>query len=316
MDPYVLIHCDFGEYAAVLRSDARAGLFGPRLALPSRWCFDGRGRRLYERLAHTATSGLLRAETAALRGAAEEFAALTSARHLIRVGPDGAVPPLLLAEALSATGNLAAVSTMDTPHAQSPRYPVDYELVDLRHVLTDGLTRFPPLPDGPRLVHLTVAGFATLDAGERAVLLAALRRTCEPGDHLLVATPEAGVLATHGDLFDDPRGLGATFNRNVLNVLNHTLDADVTDTAFEHECVVPRPDRLELRLRARTGLRVELGTLGFHVDVTAGREVRTLRLFGLTTEELRQESRRAGFAVTALRHDPDRLVNLVLAEVV
>lgn len=161
-----------------------------------------------------------------------------------------------------------------------------------------------------------MAGFATLDADERHRLLSRVRQGCQTGDHLLVAAPLPSATAANLDVFDDADGLGAEFNRNVLNVVNHTLDADLTGTAFEHVVTAPGADRIELRLRARVGLRLELRTLGFHIDVTAGRELRTFRLFGLEPAELRLELERTGFTVTELRHDPGELVTLALAEVV
>ncbi|ADD45433.1 conserved hypothetical protein [Stackebrandtia nassauensis DSM 44728] len=314
MKPYVLIHCDYSEYTAALRADARSGLFGQDLSLPSRWCFDGRGRRLFGRLAAGSHSRLFRAEAEVLTDCATEFAEYTRARHLIQLGPAGSVPPLLLADSLIAAGKLTAVSSLDTPHAEVPEYPAGFPRLDLRHVIADALRRLPELPDPPRLIHCPAAGFATLDRGERLRLLTLLRDRCEPGDHLLVAAPLAEVPGGSAEFFDDPAGLGAEFNRNVLNVVNHTLDADVTCTAFEHVVSTPRPDRLELRLRARVGLRIELRTLGFHIDVDQGRELRTFRLFGLSAETLSAELERTGFTVTESRHDRRELVTLALAE--
>ncbi|MGH8875928.1 MAG: L-histidine N(alpha)-methyltransferase [Stackebrandtia sp.] len=315
MKPYVLIHCGYNEYTASLRSDARFGLSGQTPALPSRWCFDGRGRRLFARLAAGLQPQLFRAEADALTDHAAEFAELAGARHVVQLGPREALPPQVLADAVRETGRLTAVSNLDTPHAEVEEFGFGFGNVDVRHVVTDPAGPLPDLAESQRLIHCPIPGFATLDTNERQRLLLRLRRACEPGDHLLVAAPLPGVPGRHRDFFDDEAGLGAEFNRNVCNVINHTLDGDVTETAFDHVVgYVADDDRLELRLRARVGLRIVLRTLGFHVDLSTGAELRTLRLFGLSTRALTSELGRAGFGNVVLRHDPKEFTTLALAE--
>ena len=76
--------------------------------------------------------------------------------------------------------------------------------------------------------------------------------------------------------YDDPAGVTAEFNRNVLAVIDRELGADFDPDAFEH---VARWDavgeRIELLLRSLRPQRVAVRDLGLEVEFAEGEELRT-----------------------------------------
>ena len=55
--------------------------------------------------------------------------------------------------------------------------------------------------------------------------------------------------------YDDPQGVTAEFNRNVLHVINRELDADFEPDAFEHIAFFDRRHEwIEMRLRAHAAV--------------------------------------------------------------
>ena len=89
--------------------------------------------------------------------------------------------------------------------------------------------------------------------------LSEIRRSLRPGDGLLLGAdlvkPEAALLAA----YDDPLGVTAAFNKNLLARMNRELSADFDLAAFEHRAVWNREhSRVEMHLVSRRAQRVTI----------------------------------------------------------
>ena len=64
--------------------------------------------------------------------------------------------------------------------------------------------------------------------------------------------------------YDDPRGLTADFNRNILRVVNTRLGADFDPEALDHVGFFdPERGRIEMRLRERCPMAVDIPRAAF-----------------------------------------------------
>lgn len=319
MRPYTFLHCGPEDYAAELRTDARTGFTAPQRFLSARWCFDGRGRRLFRLLTAGPGDHLVNNETTLISRSAQQIADLTDVRHFIHIGSTSWWHTDPLVRELRRRG-LSGIAVCDTPHGSldwhMPSVVYGDRGVQAHHLIAALPGMVPPLPGSRgRLLSVPSIMLATLQPLERVRLFTGLRRRCRPGDRLLLAAPTRGALPAMARMFDTDAG--AEFNRNALNVVNHTLDCEVdaTDGTFQHR-VTLRTDgtRLDLSLRSRGFTRLELRTLGFHSDLAPGDELRTLRLSSLAPEELAVELAETGFAPVRHWTDPHETVTATLAE--
>lgn len=300
MKPHILIHCVPEDYSAALRSDAREGLTGQHKRLSSRWCLDGRGRRLFERLTSGGDYLLGVAERALLSRVAAEVLRVSRPHTVIHIGSIGLSRAQPLWRVLRSVIPTPTIAVCDTPHASLERtlWPLSTELptADWYGLVCEVPTEVaaPPI-DGRRLFTCLGENFGALLPSERLRLLTSIRRHSQPGDQLLLTAPLRAFDALT-DLTDGQADDATEFNRNVLYVLNHLLDTDCTETAFEHSLArVGR--RTEFRLRARNDIRLPLLTLGFHIELAATEEIATFGLTDLPTEVVAAELTRTGFAL-------------------
>jgi L-histidine N-alpha-methyltransferase len=153
-----------------------------------------------------------------------------------------------------------------------------------------------------------------LTPGERGRFLDDLGSTMTPDDHLLLGTD---LLKDRGRLlaaYDDPAGVTAEFNRNVLSVLNHELGAHFHPDDFDHVALWDEEARwIEMRLRSRLRQVVEIEELDMHVAFEAGEDLRTEISAKFTPQQVAQELRKGGFAVVEGWMDPARDFLLTLA---
>lgn len=155
-----------------------------------------------------------------------------------------------------------------------------------------------PAEPGPRLLSFvgsTVGGF---DTDERLAFHRTLARTLSGDDHLLlgadlVKSPDLLVRA-----YDDPTGVSAAFNRNVLHVLNRELGADFDPDAFDHVAFwQTESERMVMSLRARTPQTVGISGLGLSLDLAAGENIRTQLAHKFRRDTLTAELHDCGLTV-------------------
>jgi L-histidine N-alpha-methyltransferase len=278
-----------------LRADAIAGLTTTPKTLPPKWFYDARGSDLFERITELPEYYPTRAEREVLTLRSPRIAELTGARSLVELGSGSSEKTRLLLDALRAAGTLRSFVPLDVSgsalRASAELIAGRYPGLAVHGVVGDFTEHLDQLPgEAPRLVAFLGGTIGNLVPAERAKFLAGVRSVLRAGEWLLLGTdlvkdPEVLVRA-----YDDGAGVTAEFNRNVLHVLNRELGANFDVGAFAHVALWnTEQEWIEMRLRARRAMRVELPVLGFGVDFADGEELRTevsakFRHSGVVTE--------------------------------
>jgi L-histidine N-alpha-methyltransferase len=97
--------------------------------------------------------------------------------------------------------------------------------------------------------------------------------------------------------YDDAAGVTASFDKNVLEVVNRELAADFDLDTFEHVARWdPEAEWIEMRLRSTAAQKVTVGALDLVVPFEAGEEMRTEVSAKFRPEGIRAELAAAGFA--------------------
>ncbi|MFM7063651.1 MAG: L-histidine N(alpha)-methyltransferase, partial [Actinomycetes bacterium] len=116
----------------------------------------------------------------------------------------------------------------------------------------------------------------------------------------LVKDPERLVAA-----YDDPAGVTAAFNLNVLRVVNRALGADFDVDAFEHIALWDaEAEWIEMRLRATRAMTVHVPPLDLEVAFRAGEEILTEVSAKFRRDGITAELAAAGFEVVDWWTDP------------
>jgi L-histidine N-alpha-methyltransferase len=238
--------------------------------LPCKYLYDDRGSALFEEITRLPEYFPTRTEAALLEKRAEEIveaaggAALTD---IVELGSGAASKTLaLLAAARAAGGRPRYVAVDISAHALARTREILGPDVLFEQVLadySDDLT-LPPKPKGkPRMVLFLGGTIGNYEDDEAVRFLSRAREHVEPGDLLLlganlVTDPAAIHLA-----YNDPRGVTAEFNRNLLRNVNALAQSSFDPDTFDHHApyaVAKR--RIEMWLVARRALQIDLGRIG------------------------------------------------------
>ncbi len=289
----------------VFAREVRAGLTRTgQKTLPCQYLYDDLGSALFEAITQLPEYGLTRADERIIRAHTGELI-------------DRLPRNLIVAELGCGTGAKTR-PILETLRQRQPvvYYPIDTsaaalarcaeEMGKLASVFPQNSTYLDGLREAaerraPRQPLLVLFLGSTIGNFEREFavdFLTAVRQCLSAGDALLLGTdlvkPEEQLL----DAYDDPLGVTAAFNLNLLGRINRELDGDFDMRVFEHEArYVEGGRRIEMHLRARRYQIVHVQKADLVVDFAAGETIHTEDSHKYTLEEICEMARLSGFRV-------------------
>ena len=223
------------------RADVLAGLAEPIPSIPARWLYDLRGSELFDDITRLDTYYPTRTETALLKAKMPEIAAL--ACHdcaIVEFGSGSSTKTPLLLEAMRPRAYVPIDISGDYLRDSAARVDAQFSGLAVHPVEAD-FTREVELPsaiDGlPRLGFFpgsTIGNFVPRSATD---LLRHFRDILGVGSKLLIGMDRVKPVERLIAAYDDPHGVTAEFNLNLLERINRELRADIDIAAFEHHAL-------------------------------------------------------------------------------
>jgi L-histidine Nalpha-methyltransferase len=148
----------------------------------------------------------------------------------------------------------------------------------------------------PRLVLFlggTIGNFHRPDAAE---FLRSVRDELSPGDAFLLGADLEKPASVLLPAYDDPAGVTAAFNLNLLAHINRALDANFDLKGFSHEARFDeRERRIEMHLRSKRRRVVVIPGAGLTVEIQKGETLWTESSYRYNVKELRALAAKTGF---------------------
>jgi uncharacterized SAM-dependent methyltransferase len=133
-----------------------------------------------------------------------------------------------------------------------------------------------------------------------------IRQGLRPGDLFLLGADLAKDIETMITAYDDPTGVTAAFNLNMLGRMNRELGADFDLRAFAHEARWnAEKRRIEMHLLCCRDQLVHVRALGESYRIRAGETIWTESSHKFTADELHAYAAQSGFAEMATWVDRD-----------
>jgi L-histidine Nalpha-methyltransferase len=239
------------------RTAVLAGLAGPVKQIPSKFFYDAKGSRLFERICELEEYYLTRAETEVLTLRAREIAALVPAGVvLLEFGSGASLKVRLLLDALDQPRCYVPIDiSREHMLAAAESLSRDYPTIVVSPMYADFARAFhlpQTLPDGPRLGFFPGSTIGNFHPPEAMRMLARFADRLGPGGWLLIGVDlkkEARVLHA---AYNDAAGVTAAFNLNLLARINGELGGTFDLDGFRHRAVYnAEAGRIEMYLTSR-----------------------------------------------------------------
>ena len=221
------------------RADVVNGLSEPIPAIPARWLYDRRGSELFDDITRLPSYYPTRTETALLEARMDEIAKKAcDGCAIVEFGSGSSTKTPLLLSAMRPRAYVPIDISGDYLRESAARVDEQFPGIAVYPVEAD-FTKQVTLPaeiDGlPRLGFFpgsTIGNFVPRSATD---LLRHFRHILGTGAKLLIGMDRVKPVERLIAAYDDPEGVTAEFNLNLLRRINRELDADIPVEAFKHE---------------------------------------------------------------------------------
>ncbi len=169
--------------------------------------------------------------------------------------------------------------------------------------------------EGRTLVLFLGSNIGNFDRTAARQLACAMRRALVAGDLLLLGAdlvkPEADLIRA----YDDPLGVTAAFNKNLLVRINRELGGTFDLAAFDHRALWNAAhQRVEMHLVSRDQQEVRIPGAGIEIGFAPGETIWTESSYKYTEPEIARLAADSGFSVSEQWVDTDARFALSLLE--
>jgi L-histidine Nalpha-methyltransferase len=312
-----------GSLTAAFAADVARDLRLRPKQFQSKYLYDALGSSLFDAICRLPWYGITRAETRLIATHAADLVdpiVGTTGATVIELGCGNGEKIVLLAEALLASGGSARVHLIDISsqaleQTQERLTRMHVSVVGHHASYEDGLRRATAARagDGPMLVLLLGSNIGNFDGPAALDFLRRIRAPLRPGDLLLLGTdlvkPEHELLLA----YDDPLGVTAAFNRNLLVRVNRELGGAFDLDAFVHVALWNEAEqRIEMHLESRKAQTVRIEAADLTVPFEPGERIWTESSYKYTIERIEEMGASVGFAVRDQWIDDDARFALTL----
>jgi len=307
----VVNYCSREEYCDDFRRNILRGLTAPQKYIESKYFYDARGSGLFEEICRLPEYYPTRTEISILRRAAPTIMKGFSAGDLVELGAGAGRKIRILLDSIE-----ERVQT-------DLRYiPVDVSEKTLIEASRDLLLHYPGLrilgmvadftrhleeiPAEREKILLFLGGtVGNFREEERKRFFRQVARVLGRKGRFLLGLDLIKPRETLERAYDDSRGVTSDFNKNVLAVVNRRLQGNFRPADFRHLAFFnEEKKRIEMHLRARRRIEVEVKALNLRVSMAPGETIHTEISRKFDREEVYKMAFEAGLTVTRWFSDP------------
>ena len=291
------------QFAADVRRDLQ---LRPK-QLQSKYLYDPLGSSLFEAICRLPWYRITRAENRLLISHAGEIVSALGPEPstIVELGPGSGEKLAVLADALQHGGNSARVHIIDISSQaleQTEQRLTRHHVSVVGHQSTYevGLRRAAQAREGhgSMLVLLLGSNIGNFDTPAALTFLRRIRDVLRPGDLLLLG---ADLVKPESELqlaYDDPLGVTAAFNKNLLVRINRELGGTFTLGAFSHRAAWNRGEgRIEMHLVSRAAQTVVIAASGLSVSFARGEHIWTESSYKYDPNQIERMGVDTGFAL-------------------
>jgi L-histidine Nalpha-methyltransferase len=288
------------QRAESLLADVVAGLSAPVKRLPPKYFYDAVGSALFEAICvlpeyyPTRTeAALLIARRTAIAGALGERCALieygSGSSRKSRILIEAVQPAVYVPIDISEHALRAAAQAIEQ---EFPSVPVVALCADYSHGVA--LPSLAPYRASRRIIFFPGSTIGNFEPEDAVHFLRSAAEVAGSGGGLLIGVDLKKDKAILDAAYDDPQGVTAAFNLNLLARINRELGANFDLRAFRHRAgYVPSAGRVEMHLESLRDQTVRLGDVT--VRFRRGETIHTENSYKYAVPEFQALAERAGF---------------------
>ena len=293
--------------------DVRAGMTASRKTLPPRWFYDALGSALFDAICFLPEYYVMRAEAEVLTAHRHDIAdAFGRNVRLVELGSGAARKTRILLDELTERQSTIEYVPIDVDALMLERSGRellnDYPNLRVLAVSADFTRPSIPLDAVARrrsaslhartIVLFLGSTIGNLDPDDAVSMLRDLRQELAPGDALFLGADLRNSRDILEPAYDDPLGVTAAFNLNLLGRINRELGGHFALETFRHRAFYDEEQgRIEMHLVSMRDQRVRIDALDLEIEFREGETIHTESSYKHNDETLAALAAASGFTI-------------------
>jgi len=293
------------SYKNELSKDVLAGMTAPQKTIPSKYFYDERGSRLFEKICHLSEYYQTRTEMDILNHCAPSIMESFEEGDLVELGSGANWKIRRLLNSVE-TSEQADIRYVPVDVSEAALLSASEELLELYNdlkvlgIIADFTKQISVIStDRCKRILFLGSTIGNLNEEECHQFLKDISGVMKPDDRCLIGMDMVKDKETLEQAYNDSLGVTSEFNKNVLHVLNRDLKGDFDLSHFDHLAYFnDEQSQVEMHLQANQNVTAEIGTLHLTVELEKGETIHTEICRKFTLEQAEKMYSRAGLEVT------------------
>jgi len=311
------LHSTTSEFA----SDVLQGLNKRPAAIPPKYFYDAKGSQLFDAITKLPEYYQTRTEIAILQDNVDEIAHhVGTGNLLIEPGGGSCAKVHLLLEGLRPMAYVPMDISSQHLRLATEELAATFPWLEIHATCTD-FTQSMALPptaleniEGTKVAFFPGSSIGNFDPGGAVRFLTSIAQLVNPEGYLLIGVDLKKDKSILHAAYNDAVGITAQFNLNLLQRINHELNADFNLSDWQHKAIYnEQAGRIEMHLVSLREQQINIGQNSF--KFACGETIHSENSYKYTTREFIKLAQQAGFQSVALWVDADNLFSVHLFRV-
>ncbi len=270
--------------------DVIKGLSRSQKTLPSKYFYDERGSKLFEKICKLDEYYLTRTEVQIIENNIDEIcSAMGTGINLIELGSGSSYKTRLLLDHLSKVRTYIPVDISERfLLSAAEQIACEYPELQVQPIVTD-YTRPFSLPDSniPNVIFFPGSTIGNFTPKRARKFLAMISKLTEENGGLLIGADLKKDRKILEAAYNDSRGVTAAFNKNILRRLNEVLNAGFDLDSFKHRAIFDEEKgRIEMHLVSLRQQQVQVN--GTEFSFKKGESIHTENSYKYSLQEFKE----------------------------
>ena len=286
-----------------LAADIHMGITKAKKSLPPKWFYDELGSELFDKITQLSEYYPTEAEREILNVQAANIAKISQADHLIELGSGSSDKTRSILDAFASAEQLDFFTALDVSEeillSSAKQLKQRYPNVKVRAIVGDFDHHLDAVPQSGKRLFIFLGGtIGNFEPEARQKFLLGLTTRFKPGDSLLLGTDLVKEIPRLELAYNDPEGITAAFNKNILSVINKNLGANFDIEKFDHVAQFDTDQEwIDIGLRSRGDQQIDIEKLNLKVNFLNNEIMRTEISAKFRPEGIEQELSAAGLTI-------------------
>lgn len=306
------------EKQSELVQDILAGLKSDPKNISSRFFYDDKGSSLFETITALPEYYPTRTETSILKSNAKNILNGYSDLDIVELGSGDctkisilldAIPEHKMAEINYIPIDVSKAAILKSAEILSQSYPG----LSIHGLLADFLKHLERLPGKRnRLICFFGSTLGNLTRKHASEFLMNLKGIMNPGDRLLLGLDMVKDVKVLHKAYNDTQGITNRFNKNILNVLNNTIQTNFVADNFEHHAFYNKQKaRIEMYLKALNSSAITSPLFNETIHINTGELIHTENSHKFTLHDVYTYETLTGLKLNHIYSDDNQWFSLV-----